>query len=84
MQLSYDVCIRSTSAKLVFLPGCFFACLLFIYYTSELTAGMRIDWAQRERIAAEDDLVLVIVTWHSLFLSLHNSLPPTPLSISDK
>ena len=66
MQLSYDVCIRSASAKLVFLPGCFFAYLLFTYYTSELTAGRQIDWAQR--IAAEDDFVLVIVIWHSLTL----------------
>ena len=63
MQLSYDVCIRSASAKLVFLPGCFFAYLLFTYYTSELTAGMHNDWAQRiATLAAADDFICHVVT----------------------
>ena len=44
MQLSYNVCIRSASAKFIFLPGCLFAYLLFTYYTSELTAGIQQIW----------------------------------------
>ena len=44
MQLSYNVCIRSASAKFIFLPGCLFAYLLFTYYTSELTAGTQKLW----------------------------------------
>ena len=40
MQLSYNVCVKSVSAKFIFLPGCLFSYLLFTYYTSELTAGI--------------------------------------------
>ena len=42
MQLSYDVRIKSASAKLIFLPGCFFTYILFAFYDSELTAGIQI------------------------------------------
>ena len=77
MQLSYDVCIKSASAKLVFLPGCLFAYLLFTYYTSELTAGTQQRPLSLNGIT--DTVTHTLPTISNLILCFGLCLKPVPL-----
>ncbi len=40
MQLSYDICARTLSSKILFLATALMAYLIYTYYTSDLTARM--------------------------------------------